>query len=180
MSTTIIKRRVNKTIKTKGCPDEIFAPYVKSILDKKVCLSITEIGKNVKQNLEQKIQAEITGKCINEGYIKPGTISIRQYSCGNVNSDFVEFKVIFECMACLPVERMCVECICKTITKAGIHAQVIDNDGNMPITMFIARDHHHLDKRFSEIHEGDKIISKVIGVRFELHDKFICTIGNLK
>lgn len=180
MSTTIIKRPVKKTTQTKGCPDEIFAPYVKSILDKKVCLSITEIGKNVKQNLEQKIQAEITGKCINEGYIKPGTISIRQYSCGNVNSDFVEFKVIFECMACLPVEGMCVECICKTITKAGIHAQVIDNDGNMPITMFIARDHHHLDKRFSEIHEGDKIISKVIGVRFELHDKFICTIGNLK
>ena len=180
MSTTIIKRPVKKTTKTKGCPDEIYAPYIKSILDKKVCLSITEIGKNVKQNLEQKIQAEIAGKCINEGYIKPGTISIRQYSCGNVNSDFVEFKVIFECMACLPVEGMCVECICKTITKAGIHAEVIDNDGNMPITMFIARDHHHLDKRFSEIHEGDKLVSQVIGVRFELHDKFICTIGNLK
>ena len=57
---------------------------------------------------------------------------------------------------------------------------MIDNDGNMPITMFIARDHHHLDKRFSEIHEGDKLVSQVIGVRFELHDKFICTIGNLK
>jgi DNA-directed RNA polymerase subunit E'/Rpb7 len=180
MSTVIIKRPAKKTTKSKGVPDAIYPPYMKSILDKKVCLSITEIGKNVKHNLEQKIQAEITGKCINEGYIKPGSIAIRQYSCGNVNSDHVEFKVIFECMACLPVEGMLVECICKTMTKAGIHAQVIDNDGNMPITMFIARDHHHLDKRFSEIHEGDKLVSTVIGVRFELHDKFICTIGNLK
>ena len=82
-------------------------------------------------------------------------------------------------MACHPVEGMLVECICKTVTKAGIHAQVIDDDGNMPITMFIARDHHHLDNRLNEIKEGEKITSRVIGVRYELHDEFICTIGKL-
>ena len=171
----------NKKSSSKGKPDVIiYGVYMKSILDKKVCLSITEIGKNVRQNLEQKIQAEIAGKCINEGYIKPGSVKILQYSSGNVNSDYVEFKAVFECMACLPVEGMIIECVCKTVTKAGIHAQVVDDDGNMPVTMFIARDHHHLDKRFSEVNEGDKISSMVIGVRYELHDKFICTIGNLR
>lgn len=181
MSTVIIKKSVKKSGQyAKANTDrKIFGVYMKSILDKKVCLAITEIGKNVRQNLELKIQAEITGKCINEGYIKPGSVNIMQYSSGNVNSDVVEFKVVFECMACLPVEGMLVECVCKTITKAGIHAQVIDDDGNMPITMFIARDHHHLDRRFSEVMEGDKITSKVIGVRYELHDTFICTIGKL-
>lgn len=171
----------NKKSSSKEKPDAIiYGVYMKSILDKKVCLSITEIGKNVRQNLEQKIQAEIAGKCINEGYIKPGSIRILQYSSGNVNSDYVEFKVVFECMACLPVEGMIIECVCKTVTKAGIHAQVVDDDGNTPVTMFIARDHHHLDKRFSEVNEGDKISSMVIGVRYELHDKFICAIGNLR
>jgi len=175
MSKVIIKKSGKKPETNR----KIYGVYMKSILDKKVCLSITEIGKNVIQNLERKIQFEITGKCINEGYIKPGSINIINYSSGIVNSNFVEFKVIFECMACLPVEGMLVECVCKTITKAGIHAQVIDEDGNMPITMFIARDHHHLDNRFNEVKEGDIITSKVIGVRYELHDSYICAIGNL-
>ena len=175
MSKVIIKKSGKKPESNR----KIYGVYMKSILDKKVCLSITEIGKNVIQNLERKIQFEITGKCINEGYIKPGSINIINYSSGIVNSNFVEFKVIFECMACLPVEGMLVECVCKTITKAGIHAQVMDEDGNMPITMFIARDHHHLDNRFNEVKEGDIITSKVIGVRYELHDSYICAIGNL-
>jgi DNA-directed RNA polymerase subunit E'/Rpb7 len=181
MSTTIIRKTVKKSgpSEKKEPERKIFGVYMKSILDKKVCLSIVEIGKNVKQNLERKINAEITGKCINEGYIKPGSVTIINYSSGNVNSDVVEFKVVFECMACHPVEGMLVECICKTVTKAGIHAQVIDDDGNMPITMFIARDHHHLDNRLNEIKEGEKITSRVIGVRYELHDEFICTIGKL-
>lgn len=174
----VIIRKPNKNGKPE--PErKIFGVYMKSILDKKVCLSITEIGKNVKQNLERKIQVEITGKCINEGYIKPGSINIINYSCGIVNSDVIEFKVIFECMVCLPVEGMLIECVCKTVTKAGIHAQVMDDDGNMPITMFIARDHHHLDNRFNEVKEGDKLTSKVIGVRYELHDSYICSIGKL-
>jgi DNA-directed RNA polymerase subunit E'/Rpb7 len=175
MSKVIIKKSGKKPETNR----KIYGVYMKSILDKKVCLSITEIGKNVIQNLERKIQFEITGKCINEGYIKPGSINIINYSSGIVNYNFVEFKVIFECMACLPVEGMLVECVCKTITKAGIHAQVMDEDGNMPITMFIARDHHHLDNRFNEVKEGDIITSKVIGVRYELHDSYICAIGNL-
>ena len=175
MSKVIIKKSGKKPESNR----KIYGVYMKSILDKKVCLSITEIGKNVIQNLERKIQFEITGKCINEGYIKPGSINIINYSSGIVNSNFVEFKVIFECMACLPVEGMLEECVCKTITKAGIHAQVMDEDGNMPITMFIARDHHHLDNRFNEVKEGDIITSKVIGVRYELHDSYICAIGNL-
>ncbi len=175
MSKVIIKKSGKKPESER----KIYGVYMKSILDKKVCLSITEIGKNVIQNLERKIQFEITGKCINEGYIKPGSINIINYSSGIVNSNFVEFKVIYECMACLPVEGMLVECVCKTITKAGIHTQVMDDDGNMPITMFIARDHHHLDNRFNEVKEGDIITSKVIGVRYELHDSYICAIGNL-
>ena len=90
-----------------------------------------------------------------------------------------EFNVVIDCMVCLPVEGMKVECICKTITKAGIHAQVIDDEKNIPITIFIARDHHYLDNKFSEIKEGEKIISIIIGIRFELYDEFICAIGKL-
>ena len=161
--------------------DEVktFGVYMKSDLDTKVCLAITEIGKNVKQNLENRISVKITGKCISEGYIKPKSVKIVSYSSGNIQSDVVEFHVVFECMVCLPVEGMEIICKCKTVTKAGIHAQVIDGDGNMPVTIFVARDHHHFDDRFQTVKEGDSLKVKVIGIRFELNDDYICAIAKL-
>ena len=82
-------------------------------------------------------------------------------------------------MICYPVEGMVIECNVKTITKAGIHAEVVDNEGNMPITIFIARDHHFTDKAFANIAENSKITTKIIGIRFELNDPYICAIGTL-
>ena len=172
---------IRKPDAQKVAPDQrkIYGVYNKSVLDTKVVLSITEIGKNIKTNLESKIISKIGGKCITEGYIKPGSINIINYSSGSVNGDIVEYHVLFECMICLPVEGMLIECTSKTITKAGIHAQVIDEDGNMPVTVFVARDHHHIDDRFLSVKENTKITVRVIGIRFELNDKCICAIANL-
>ena len=158
---------------------KIFGVYMRSLLDTKVVLAITEIGKNVKQNLEVKVISKIAGKCIVEGFIKPNSIKIISYSSGSIMSEYVEFHVVFECMVCLPVEGMLIECTCKTVTKAGIHAQVIDDNGNMPVTVFIARDHHHLDDRFNSVKEGAKMTVRVIGIRFELNDAYICAIARL-
>ena len=174
MSSVIIRKK--KSVKGD---DKIFGVYMKSVLDTKVCLAITEIGKNVKQNMANRILVKITGKCINVGYIKPGSVRIVNYSSGNIQSDVVEYHVVFECMVCLPVEGMEIMCKCKTVTKAGIHAQVIDDDGNMPVTIFVARDHHNLDDRFQSIKEGDRLKVKVIGIRFELNDEYICAIAKL-
>jgi len=183
MATVIIRKKKSDdgTAKDKRGGDDrkVFGVYMKSILDTKVCLAITEIGKNVKQNLENRILVKISGKCINEGYIKPGSVKIVNYSSGNVQSDVVQFHVVFECMVCLPVEGMLIECKCKTVTKAGIHAQVVDEAGNMPVTVFVAKDHHHLDNRFLSVKEGDTLTVKVIGIRFELNDTYICAIAKL-
>ena len=156
---------------------KLYGVYMKSILETKVILNIIEIGKTLKQNLETKIIKKISGKCINEGYIQPKSVSVIKYSSGLVSNNYVEFCVLFECMCCLPVEGMEMECKCKTITKAGIHAQVIDSDGNIPVTVFVARDHHHLDNRFNNIKEDTMIRVRVIGVRYELNDPYICVIA---
>jgi DNA-directed RNA polymerase subunit E'/Rpb7 len=158
---------------------KIYGVYTRSILDTKVTLAITEIGKNIKPNLENKITSKISGKCISDGYIKPDSIKVISYSSGSIASDVIEFQVIFECMACLPVEGMLMECTCKTVTKAGIHAQVIDDEGNIPVTVFVSRDHHHLDDRLQSIKEQTKLVVSVIGVRFELNDAGICVIARL-
>jgi DNA-directed RNA polymerase subunit E'/Rpb7 len=158
---------------------KIYGVYNKSVLTTKLILHITEVGKNARQILEQKLRTKVEGRCIEEGFIRPGSSAILNYSSGAVNSENIEFHVSFECMLCYPVEGMLIECVCKTVTKAGIHAQVVDDDGNMPVTVFIARDHHYLDDRINTIKENAKMLIKVVGIRFELNDPYICAIGSL-
>ncbi len=153
--------------------------YAKSILSKKISLLITEIGENIKENLESKITSSVEGKCIAEGFIKPGSVRLVSHSSGNINAEYIDFQTLFECLICHPVEGMTIECLSKTITKAGVHAQVIDSDGTVPLTIFIARDHHNTNRNFNSIKENSNVTVKVIGVRYELNDPYICVLGKL-
>jgi DNA-directed RNA polymerase subunit E'/Rpb7 len=157
----------------------IFGVYSLSILTHPVILSMNEIGQNLERNLEQTITKKYSGKCIAEGFIKIGSIKIINYSSGMLSNGYITFQVVFECMLCHPVEGMLIECDTKTITKAGIHAEVYDADGNMPITVFIARDHHYTNKEFTNVIENTKITVNVIGIRYELNDPYICVIARL-
>jgi len=167
------------TDKYKQTEKKVYGVYINSMLTMKVPLSITEVGKNIKQNLEKAISSKTEGKCIAEGFIRPRSVKVISYSSGNVNGDIIEFQTAFECMICHPVEGMLIECDTKTITKAGIHAEVIDKDGTVPVTIFIARDHHFNDKYFNNVKENMKIKIQVIGIRYELNDPYICVIGKL-
>jgi DNA-directed RNA polymerase subunit E'/Rpb7 len=158
---------------------KFYGVYIKSLLTTKVVLAIGEIGQNIRQNLEKKIGAKVEGKCGIEGFIQPKSVTVKTYSNGLVNTGFVEFQVVFECMICRPVEGMLIECVAKTITKAGIHAEVIGKYGEVPITAHIARDHNYNDARFNDVKEKDVIRVKVIGVRFELNDPCIDVIGKV-
>jgi len=158
---------------------KIFGVYIRSILTQKVILHIKEIGRNVKQNLEQKIVSKNEGRCITEGFIRPNSVKIISYSSGLVNSENIEFQTVFECMICHPIEGQLIECIAKTVTKAGIHAEVVTENDIVPVTVFIARDHHNTNKHFATIKENANLSVRVIGVRFELNDPYICVIGQL-
>jgi len=158
---------------------KIFEPYIASVLETKIALSINEVGDGVKKNLEDSIALKMEGKCIPQGYVKPASVKIMSYSSGKVNGDRIEFIAVYKCDVCFPIEGMLVECICKTTTKAGIHAEVIDSNGNVPIVVFVARDHNINNSAFENVQEKDKIVVKVVGTRFELNDPNICVIGNL-
>lgn len=166
----------NKTKSDQQIEDQ---PYFRSLLTMKILLSINNIGKHLKQNLEKKISSLIEGRCTVEGYIKPDSVRIQNYSAGKVNGEHVEYMCSYECWVCYPVENMKVECICKTITKAGIHAEVIDKKGNIPIVIFVARDHHLMNNVYENVHENTKMIVSIIGVRFELNDDHVSAIGKL-
>jgi hypothetical protein len=56
---------------------------------------------------------------------------------------------------------------------------VVDANENVPIIVFIARDHQNMNPRFDVIREDDTIRAKIIGTRFELNDNAITAIAGL-
>jgi DNA-directed RNA polymerase subunit E'/Rpb7 len=106
-------------------------------------------------------------------------VRVLSYSSGVVNLENIEFQVVFECLVCNPVEGMHVECVVKTITKAGIHGEVVTEKGYVPLKVFVARDHNYSNKLFGEVKEGAKVKVKIIGKRFELNDPYIVAIASL-
>lgn len=153
--------------------------YSKILITRNISVNIRYIGRNVKEFLQKKLSADIEGKCIVEGYIKPNSVSILTYSGGIIHGDNIKFECVFECQVCSPVEGMHIKCIAKNITKAGIRAEINDGVNATPLVIFIARDHHVITPYFNNIKENSSIIIRVIGKRFELNDTYICIIAEL-
>lgn len=155
-----------------------YSVYARNMISTKVHLKMSEIGDKTKQNLETKIKRNIEGKCIPEGFVEPRTLKIVTYSSGVVKMNMIEFQVVFECSICNPVEGQIVECSTKTITKAGIHAEVVTGE-IIPMKIFVARDHNYANRQFGDIKEGENIKVRIIGKRFELNDPYIVAIASL-
>ena len=153
--------------------------YSRSLLTRNILLPITAIGKNLRETLERNLIAQYEGKCVVEGFIRPGSSKIITYSSGLIiRGNQVSFEIVFECDVCFPVEGMLISCVAKNITKAGIRAESAF-DKPSPIVVFVARDHHYNDTYFGEVQEGDNIDIRVIGQRFELNDAYISIIAEL-
>ena len=150
--------------------------YMQNLMSRKVILPFNVIGQNIKDNLHQKLQV-LEGKCINEGYVKPNSINIITYSSGIIKGKNVVFEVVFEGLICCPVEGMKIKCVVKNITKAGIRAET--DETVSPVVIFIARDHYYDNDYFSSRKESDTITITVIGIRYELNDKYISIIADL-
>lgn len=152
--------------------------YSSILITQRVPMSIIHIGNNIKQVLEKKIAFDIEGKCIVEGFVKPGSCSVLSYSSGELNGSDVIFIVIIECLVCCPVEGMLISCVVKNITEsAGIKAKTSDSPS--PVVIYIARDHHFKNVEFSKLNVEDNIVARVIGHRFELNDEYISVIAEL-
>lgn len=153
--------------------------YSRGLITRNVVLPITNIGKNIRETLENCIRFNYEGKCLVEGFIKVNSSKIITYSSGLIQrGNQISFEVIFECEICFPSEGTKINCIVKNITKAGIRAESA-NDIPSPVVVFIARDHHYNNDRFNTIKEDDLIVVRIIAQRFELNDKFVSIIGEL-
>ena len=167
---SVIKKSLRPKTRSAGI-------YSLAVITRRIAVRIENVGRTIKQNLETLVASEIEGKCIVEGFIKPQSTRLLTYNSGLIRNGQIVFEVVFECMACCPVEGMLIDCIAKNITKAGIRAEI--NDDVSPVVVFVARDHNHLSDYFSSITENTLIKVRVIGQRFELNDKYVSVIAEI-
>ena len=80
-------------------------------------------------------------------------------------------------MVCYPVEGLFIDCVVKSITKAGVRAEL--REIPTPMVIFIARDHNYGDEQFSKLQMNQQIQVKVIGQRFEINDPSISVIAQI-
>ena len=153
--------------------------YNQIMITRQIPIDIINIGQNLRQTLLNIISNSVEGKCIEEGYIKSKSTKILTYSSGLIKGGQVIFEVVFECLACCPVEGMHIKCRAVNITKAGIKAQIDDDSGDIPVVIFLARDHHYKMDYFSTVNIDELIKVRVIGQRFELNDEYISIIAEL-
>ena len=169
---------MSKTYKPKYKAKETKSVYSSCQITKNIVLPFTSIGKNLKETLENTVSKMVGGKCIVEGYVKPGSIKIITYSSGIVKGEQIIFDVVFNCEICYPVSGMLLNCVAKNITKAGIRAESSDETPS-PFVLFVARDHFYASDYFNSIEENEKFVARVIAQRFELNDKYISIIAEL-
>lgn len=150
--------------------------FSNALICRSVSLPIVNVSQNIRPILASVIASQIEGKCVVEGFVKPGSSEIQSYSSGRVNAADIVYKVTFTCQVCCPVEGMLIDCIVKNVTKAGVRGEVDETPS--PVVIFAARD-HHTSEYFANIKEGQTIKVRVIGQRFELNDKYVSVIAEV-
>lgn len=152
--------------------------YVPTMVSRRVVLPFTAIGRNIRDVLERHLAHEFEGKCNAEGYVRPRSTQLLAYSSGDLTDHAaVAFEAMYEYQACNPVEGMLIHCVVQTVTQAGLQAHIAPEPS--PVIVFVSRDHHYSNPRFSKIRSGDEIVVRVIGQHFELNDPAVSVIGEL-
>jgi DNA-directed RNA polymerase subunit E'/Rpb7/predicted NAD-dependent protein-ADP-ribosyltransferase YbiA (DUF1768 family) len=147
-----------------------------AVLTRDVRIPMNQVGGDIAALILSALK-KYEGRCIEEGYLKLGSVHVINYSCGMMEGIHVIISVVFECHIINPLVGQAISCIVESNTKAGIKGRLHAKES--PFIIFLARDHHHTHETFSTYKEGDKVNVKIIGKRYEINDPKISIIGVL-
>lgn len=156
------------------------ALYTPAVIQHKVCFPLSYITdfKRIQEQLTQYVSAQISGKCIPEGFVKPNSCTLRSHTVGTFTAGNIAFTLEIECMLCCPKQGDVMNCIAKTVTQAGIRAHACTDPS--PVVVYISREIHDSSltpRMMDTVKPGDRLTVRVIGHRFELNDKHVSIIG---
>lgn len=154
--------------------------YIQKTLDKMVYISANDLNSNIDKNINLKLNKDLNGICIKEGFVKPNTVEIILRSEGNMKvSNFkavVYYNVKYNVMICNPVEGQIIDCMVSEVNKSNITCY-IETEETSPLNIFLSKQHHLGNDEYTKIKSGDKIKIRVLAKKFQYLDKQILVIG---
>lgn len=128
---------------------------------------------------EQILSKDLGGKCVPEGYVKPGSIKVVQTSYPELVSNemkvVVEFKVLLADPAQLVGTMM--ECVVQTISVAGLKCRP---EVESPYLVYLPRDHRTPISRLNSFKVGDPVRVKCVAHRYEINSSSVDILAALE
>ena len=140
-------------------------------------IPVNKFHDNLRKFIETKINSQIGGRCIEDGYIKPNSIEVTSISTGEIKNFHIRYSVVCSCLIACPVEGAVIQCVAQSITNGGIKAAVADYPYDSPMIIFIAREIS--SSAINAISENDTFTAKIIGVHFELNDQYVSVLAKI-
>ena len=155
--------------------------YKKQILTKRIFITADKLDKDIDKTIKDKLDNEINGICVKEGYIKPNTSTILLRSEGvlSINNfkSVIYYTIKFEAMICNPFVGQILECFVSNVEKTNINCY-IENEDESPLNIFLSKQYHIGNEEYGKLKEGDKIKIQVTGKKCEYLNKEILVIAN--
>jgi hypothetical protein len=151
--------------------------YITSLITRKINIPMSECGKNMTDILIHYLQP-LEGKCIDEGYLKKGSIKIISHDSGKLFKHYITFVVVFEGSIALPTVNQQLVCEVESNTIAGLQCK-LHMEVESPFIIFLAKDHHMDNTEFFQCDVGSIIHVSVLGQRFSINDSNISVIAKL-
>ena len=155
--------------------------YKKQILTKRIFVTADKLGEDIDKTIKAKLDNEINGICVKEGYIKPNTSKVLLRSEGVITTDnfksVIYYTIKFEAMICNPSVGEILECFVSDVNKTTIKCY-IENKDESPLNIFLSKQYHIGNEEYSKIKEGDNIKVQVTGKKCEYLNKEILVIAN--
>ena len=151
--------------------------YFNCVLIKKIIVESKFLNENIDEYIDNYFKKKVEGICIDEGYVKEGTVKIIKKSVGKLlGSRFtgdITYEIAYTANICNPVVGNIIDCKVKFVNKLGI----LGNNG--PITIIIGKQFHSNENSLNKISENDIVKVEVIAKKYSLNDKEIKIIAKL-
>lgn len=150
--------------------------YLPSLKHESLVVPFEHAGRNMESYFVSYAQEHLEGRCWKEGFIRPGSSKPVSYSAGRLQGTTIEYNVLYQVQVFYPYEHMELECVVRQINKIGIRATVREKQN--PVVAYVTRE-HNADIDFSMYKQGQRIMVKVLGHRFEPGDPTISVLAEI-
>ncbi len=154
--------------------------YFKSVLTTRIALNPADLSSNYESVLNDNVKSVLEGRCIKDGLVVPGTVSILKRSLGRCGRNgLTNGSIIYDlvCIAniCNPKQGDQIAMKVLKLNKIGLLGESI----NREVECIVVKQHHEHKEIFGQVDEGDYLLCEIVGSKMDLHDtriKSICKI----